>query len=433
MSEKICVIGTGYVGLVTAIGLSDFGNHIIGVDVDTTKIENLKKGIPPIYEPGIEEYLLRNLKSKRLEFSNNIEESIRKSTVIFIGVGTPSLKSGEADLSQVISVADTIAENLNEYKVIVTKSTVPVGTNQMIIDRIRSKTDKSFDVVSNPEFLREGKAIIDFFNPNRVIIGYTSDRARKIMEDVYRALRINQTPFVWCNLETAELIKYASNAFLATKITFINQIANLSEKIGADVHLVAKAMGMDGRISQKFLHPGPGYGGSCFPKDTRALVNIGNKLNVDMSLVKEVIRANEVQKLFVVEKVRKCYKNNNIKTVAILGLAFKAETDDMRESPSIVVINELLKDNLIIKANDPKSMDNAKIIFGDKIKYFENEFDTVKGADILIILTEWNEYRNIDINRIKKLMNGNIIIDTRNILDGIELEKMGFEYIATGR
>ena len=433
MSEKICVIGTGYVGLVTAIGLSDFGNHIIGVDVDTTKIENLKKGISPIYEPGIEEYLLRNLKSKRLEFSNNIEESIRKSTVIFIGVGTPSLKSGEADLSQVISVADTIAENLNEYKVIVTKSTVPVGTNQMIIDRIRSKTDKSFDVVSNPEFLREGKAIIDFFNPNRVIIGYTSDRARKIMEDVYRALRINQTPFVWCNLETAELIKYASNAFLATKITFINQIANLSEKIGADVHLVAKAMGMDGRISQKFLHPGPGYGGSCFPKDTRALVNIGNKLNVDMSLVKEVIRANEVQKLFVVEKVRKCYKNNNIKTVAILGLAFKAETDDMRESPSIVVINELLKDNLIIKANDPKSMDNAKIIFGDKIKYFENEFDTVKDADILIILTEWNEYRNIDINRIKKLMNGNIIIDTRNILDGIELEKMGFEYIATGR
>ncbi|MCK4523785.1 UDP-glucose/GDP-mannose dehydrogenase family protein, partial [candidate division WOR-3 bacterium] len=220
MSEKICVIGTGYVGLVTAIGLSDFGNHIIGVDVDTTKIENLKKGISPIYEPGIEEYLLRNLKSKRLEFSNNIEESIRKSTVIFIGVGTPSLKSGEADLSQVISVADTIAENLNEYKVIVTKSTVPVGTNQMIIDRIRSKTDKSFDVVSNPEFLREGKAIIDFFNPDRVIIGYTSDRARKIMEDVYRALRINQTPFVWCNLETAELIKYASNAFLATKITF---------------------------------------------------------------------------------------------------------------------------------------------------------------------------------------------------------------------
>ncbi len=433
MSEKICVIGTGYVGLVTAIGLSDFGNHIIGVDVDTAKIENLKKGISPIYEPGIEEYLLRNLKSKRLEFSNDIDESIRKSTVIFIGVGTPSLKSGEADLSQVISVTDTIAENLNEYKIIVTKSTVPVGTNQMIIDRIKSKTDKTFDVVSNPEFLREGKAIIDFFNPDRVIIGCKSDKARKIMEDVYRTLRINQTPFVWCNLETAELIKYASNAFLATKITFINQIANLSEKIGADVHLVAKAMGMDGRISQKFLHPGPGYGGSCFPKDTRALANIGNRLNVDMSLVKEVIKANENQKLFVAEKIRKCYKNNNIKTVAILGLAFKAETDDMRESPSIVVINELLKDNLIIKVNDPKSMDNAKIIFGDKIKYFENEFDAVKDADLLIILTEWNEYRNIDINRIKKLMNGNIIIDTRNILDGKELEKMGFKYIATGR
>lgn len=433
MSEKICVIGTGYVGLVTAIGLSDFGNHIIGVDVDTVKIENLKKGISPIYEPGIEEYLLRNLKSKRLQFSNNIDDSIKKSTVIFIGVGTPSLKSGEADLSQVMSVADKIAENLNEYKIIVTKSTVPVGTNQMIIDRVKSKTNKTFDVVSNPEFLREGKAIIDFFNPDRVIIGYKSDKARKIMENVYRALRINQTPFVWCNLETAELIKYASNAFLATKITFINQIANLSEKIGADVHLVAKAMGMDGRISQKFLHPGPGYGGSCFPKDTRALVNIGKKLNVDMSLVKEVVRANENQKLFIVEKIRKCYKNNNIKTIAILGLAFKAETDDMRESPSIVVIEELLKDNLIIKANDPKSMNNAKIIFGDKIEYFENEFDAVKDADMLVILTEWNEYRNIDINRIKELMNGNIIIDTRNILDGKELKKMGFEYIATGR
>ena len=433
MSEKICVIGTGYVGLVTAIGLSDFGNHIIGVDVDTVKIENLKKGISPIYEPGIEEYLLRNLKSKRLQFSNNIDDSIKKSTVIFIGVGTPSLKSGEADLSQVMSVADKIAENLNEYKIIVTKSTVPVGTNQMIIDRVKSKTNKTFDVVSNPEFLREGKAIIDFFNPDRVIIGYKSDKARKIMENVYRALRINQTPFVWCNLETAELIKYASNAFLATKITFINQIANLSEKIGADVHLVAKAMGMDGRISQKFLHPGPGYGGSCFPKDTRALVNIGKKLNVDMSLVKEVVRANENQKLFIVEKIRKCYKNNNIKTIAILGLAFKAETDDMRESPSIVVIKELLKDNLIIKANDPKSMNNAKIIFGDKIEYFENEFDAVKDADMLVILTEWNEYRNIDINRIKELMNGNIIIDTRNILDGKELKKMGFEYIATGR
>ncbi|APT75927.1 UDP-glucose 6-dehydrogenase [Marinitoga sp. 1137] len=433
MSKKICVVGTGYVGLVAAVGLADFGNKIIGVDIDENKIENLKKGISPIYEPGIEEYLTRNLNSGRLKFSTEIGKAIQESEVIFIGVGTPPKENGEADLSYVFNVAETIAKNLNDYKVVVIKSTVPVGTNRKIKEFIKEKSGKdNFDVVSNPEFLREGKAVYDFFHPDRVVIGYESEKAKEIMEDIYRSLYLIQTPFVWCNLETAEMIKYASNAFLATKITFINQIANLCEAVGADVHKVAKAMGMDGRISPKFLHPGPGYGGSCFPKDTKALVEIGRKNNVDMSLVKEVINANEKQKERMVEKLEK-YMDLKDKKIGVLGLAFKAETDDMRESPAITIINKLIEKGAKVIAHDPKAIENAKKIFGDKIEYVDNEYKAMNNADALMIITEWNIYRNLDLEMIKKLMKGNIILDTRNVLDRKKIKEMGFVYEGVGR
>ncbi|APT76067.1 UDP-glucose 6-dehydrogenase [Marinitoga sp. 1137] len=433
MSRKITVIGTGYVGLVVAVGLADFGNHVIGVDIDENKIENLKKGISPIYEPGIEEYLTRNLNSGRLKFSTEIDKAIQESEVIFIGVGTPPKENGEADLSYVFDVAETIANNLNDYKVVVVKSTVPVGTNRKIKEFIKEKSGTdNFDVVSNPEFLREGKAVYDFFHPDRVVIGYESEKSKEIMEDIYRSLYLIQTPFVWCNLETAEMIKYASNAFLATKITFINQIANLCEAVGADVHKVAKAMGMDGRISPKFLHPGPGYGGSCFPKDTKALVEIGRKNNVDMSLVKEVINANEKQKERMVEKLEK-YMDLKDKKIGILGLAFKAETDDIRESPAITIINKLIEKGAKVIAHDPKAIENAKKIFGDKIDYVDNEYKAMNDADALMIITEWNEYRNLDLEMVKKLMKGNIILDTRNVLDRKKIKEMGFVYEGVGR
>jgi len=388
LSCNIAVIGTGYVGLVTGVGLADFGNKVICVDIDKAKIDMLNRGQIPIYEPGLKEILDKNVREGRLSFSTDIANTIQKSEVIFIGVGTPPKENGEADLSYVESAIESIAKNLNNYKVIVTKSTVPIGTNCWIKKKIIEKSGKTnFDVISNPEFLREGKAVHDFFHPDRVVIGYDSEKAKEIMKDVYRSLYLIETPFVFCNLETAELIKYASNAFLATKITFINQIANLCEAVGADVHIVAKAMGMDGRISPKFLHPGPGYGGSCFPKDTKALVQIGKKHGVNMSLVNEVIRANEEQKRRMVTKLEKILGDLKEKTIGILGLAFKAETDDMRESPAIVIINELLKKGAKIKAHDPQAEENARKVFGDSIKYYDNEYKVLKDIDALVILT----------------------------------------------
>jgi UDPglucose 6-dehydrogenase len=434
MSKKIAVVGTGYVGLIAAIGFADFGNEVIGVDIDKEKIDNLNNGISPIYEQGIYDYLGRNLKSKRLRFSSDIGLSIRESEVIFIGVGTPPKDNGEADLSFVENVVKEICKNLNGYKVIVTKSTVPIGTNRWIKDYIKKETNSdNFDVVSNPEFLREGKAIIDFFHPDRVVIGYETEKSKEIIKDIYRPLYLIETPFVWCNYETAELIKYANNAFLATKITFINQIANLSEAIGADVIQVAKAMGMDGRISPKFLHAGAGYGGSCFPKDTKSLVKIGEKHNVNMSLVREVIHSNELQKNRMVEKLRRVAGDLNNKCIAVLGLAFKPETDDMRESPAISIINELIKSNSNIKVHDPKAMDNAKNIFGDKIIYCDNELEAVKNADALILVTDWNEYRSLSLNTVGTLMKNKIIIDTRNMLQPAKVKELGFTYEGVGR
>jgi UDPglucose 6-dehydrogenase len=434
MARKIAVIGTGYVGLVSGVGLADFGNRVTCCDILEEKINLLNSGKIPIYETGLQEYFRKNIKAGRLLFTSNIDQAIRDNEVIFIGVGTPPKENGEADLSQVQAVVRAIGRNLNGYKVIVTKSTVPIGTNRWIKEQIAKESGKNcFDVVSNPEFLREGKAIQDFFHPDRVVIGCEAEKAKEIMSDIYRSLFLIETPFIFCSLETAELIKYASNAFLATKIMFINQIANLCEAVGADVNQVAKAMGKDGRIGSKFLHPGPGYGGSCFPKDTKALVEIGNKYQIEMSLVETVITANEAQKERMVQKLEKMLGNLEGKTIAILGLAFKAETDDIRDSPAIVIINSLLKKKAIIKTHDPQAMENAKKMFGSKIEYMANEYEAVKQADALVLLTEWNEYRSLDLDLVKQVIKGKYILDTRNLFDPSKVEALGFVYEGVGR
>ena len=435
MSSRISVIGTGYVGLVTGTALADFGNRVICVDIDKAKIDMLNNGQIPIYESGLKELVDKNFREGRLSFTTDIDRAIEESEVVFIGVGTPSKNDGEADLSCVEAVVESIARNLNGYKVIVTKSTVPVGTNRWIKKKILEKQGKKdFDIVSNPEFLREGRAVHDVFHPDRVVIGYESERAKEIIQDIYKVLYLIETPFLFCNLETAELIKYASNAFLSTKITFINQIANLCEAVGADVHKVAKGMGMDGRISPKFLHPGPGYGGSCLPKDTKALVEIGDKNNVDMSLVKEVLSSNEKQKARMVEKLEKLFEGDlKDKKIGILGLAFKAETDDMRESPSVVIINELLKRGAKVVAHDPQAMENAKTIFGENIEYANSEYKVMNNSDAIMILTEWNQYRGLDLEMAKKLMDGNIILDTRNLLEPERVHSLGFVSEGVGR
>jgi len=433
LSKKICVIGTGYVGLIALVGLSDFGNEVIGVDIDEKKVEMLNKGISPIYEPGVERYLKRNLESGRLSFSSNISKSIHYSEVVFIAVGTPPKENGEADLSFIESVVKSIAENLNSYKVIVTKSTVPVGTNRWIKKKLTEfAPGKEFDVISNPEFLREGKAVQDFFHPDRTVVGYESERSKKIMFEVYRALNLITVPFVWCSLETAELIKYASNAFLATKITFINQMANLAETVNADIHTIAKTMGMDGRISPKFLHPGPGYGGSCFPKDTMAVVQTGEKFGVDMSLIRTVIEANDKQKDRMVAKLVKLAGDLSGKTIAVLGLAFKSETDDIRDTPAINIVEGILKHGGKVQAHDPKAMDNFSKLY-PQVQYCHSEFDALKGADVLVLITEWNEYRNLNLEKAKSLMSGTIILDTRNLLDCDLVRENGFIYEGVGR
>lgn len=369
-----------------------------------------------------------------MKFTTDINSAVKNSEVIFIAVGTPSKDDGDVDLSYVFSAAKSVARNLNGYKVVVIKSTVPVGTNKEVMRIIKETSgNTNFDVVSNPEFLREGKAVHDFFHPDRIVIGTESERAREIMKDIYRPLYLIETPFVFCNPETAELIKYASNAFLATKITFINQIANLAEEVGADVHIVAKAMGMDGRISPKFLHPGPGFGGSCFPKDTKGLVKMGEKHGVDMSLVREVIRANEMQKERIIQKLKKHLGNLKGKKITILGVAFKAETNDVRESPAIYIVDRLIEEGAHVVVTDPEALGNFKKIFGDKIDYSENICDSTLKSDAIVILTEWNEYRGLDLEKIKSNMKGRLIIDGRNVLDINDVVNYGFIYEGVGR
>ncbi|MEM5947218.1 UDP-glucose/GDP-mannose dehydrogenase family protein [Spirochaetia bacterium 38H-sp] len=434
MAIKIAVIGTGYVGISTCVGLSDFGNIVVGFDIDDNKIKRLSSGDPVIYENGMEYYLKKNLETGRLSFTSDFKVALKDAEVVFLAVGTPEREDGSADLSQIKSALDAIAEIIDRPLVIVTKSTVPAGTNRWINDYMSSKVDENlFEVVSNPEFLREGKAIHDFFHPDRVVIGTKDGKENPIMRDIYRSLYLIETPFIWCNWETAELIKYASNAFLATKITFINQMANLAEEMGADIHKIAKAMGMDGRISSKFLHPGPGYGGSCFPKDTKALAKTGRKVGVVMSLIEEVISSNETQKERMIEKAKRLLENNiSDKKVAVLGLAFKAETDDIRESPAITIVKGFLKEGVKISAHDPKAVENFKKLF-PYVEYYDNAYDACKNANLVIICTEWNDYRNLDLDEISRNVKEKKILDLRNVLDPESAIKKGFVYEGVGR
>ncbi len=433
---KIAVVGTGYVGLVTAACLADFGHFVTAVDKDETKIKALQQGEIPLYELGLEEIVHRNLRAGRLFFTQNLGEGIKEALVVFIGVGTPPRPDGAADLSQVEVVAREIAAHLQDYKVIVNKSTVPVGTvrwvKEIIARNLRAPVE--FDVVSNPEFLREGSAVQDFMHPDRVVIGTDSPRAEKIMKEVYRTHYLIETPFVLTNPETAELIKYATNAFLATKITFINEMADLCEAVGADVQVVAKAMGLDGRIGPKFLRAGPGYGGSCLPKDTRALVQIARSHGERVSIVETVVAANENRKDRMVEKIRQAAGSLAGKTLAVLGLSFKPNTDDVRESPSLAIIRKLLDAGVKrIQVHDPAAMTETRKIFGELLCYCNNPYEAAKGAEALILATEWNAYRRLDLKKLCSLMKTPLLIDLRNVYTPEEVENAGLRYESIGR
>ena len=433
--KNITIIGTGYVGLVTGAGMSEFGNRVICTDIDKNKIEKLNSGIIPIYEPGLEEIIKRNISDNRLLFSSNVEDSIIQSEVVIIAVGTPMGVNSATDMSFVHSAVETISNNLDSYKVVCTKSTVPIGTGKEIISQISKKVKDNnlFDYVSNPEFLREGSAVKDFLWPDRVVIGTDNQNAYQIMCDIYRPLYINKNPMTQTSIETAEMIKYASNSFLALKISYINEIANLCEVLGADVHDVAKAMGKDGRISEKFLHPGPGFGGSCFPKDLEALLSISKNNSLSMETVNAAIIVNKNQKKRMENKLINLFDGNiNNRKIAVLGLAFKANTDDVRESPAIDIIKGILGNGGIVNAHDPIANNEMSKIFHD-IEYFDNVYDAVKNVDGIVIITEWNEFRSLDLQKIKKIMKGNIILDTRNILDMDALSSLGFVYDNIGR
>ena len=431
----IGIIGTGYVGLVTGACFAEFGVFVTCVDKDEKKIRSLKKGIIPFYEPGLDDLVKRNVKNGRLRFSTKIHDAIESSLAVFIAVGTPPRGDGSADMRYVEEVAAEIAVSIRGYKVIVTKSTVPVGTGarlrQIISKKLKEQVD--FDIVSNPEFLREGAAIEDFMRPNRVVIGAVSQQAVAILKDLYRPLYLIETPFVITDIETAELIKYASNSFLAVKISFINEISGLCEKVGADVKMVARGMGLDQRIGSKFLHTGPGYGGSCFPKDTRALLTIAEGNGVELGVVKSALMANERQKDRIFEKIIKGMGGISGKTIAVLGLSFKPNTNDMREAPALYLIENLLKEKARVRAFDPAAMNDAKGIFGKSVKLTKGTYDCVKGADAVVIVTEWNEFRNLELPRLKKLLKTPYFFDLRNIYDPEKMKKLGFRYFCVGR
>ena len=433
---KISVIGTGYVGLVSGACFAEFGWNVTCIDKSAERIESLKQGIIPIYEPGLDDLVRRNVGSGRLSFSLDYAPAVEDSDAVFIAVGTPSRRGdGHADLTYVYAAAEEIASHLKGYTVVVDKSTVPVGTAREVARIIRkANPDADFDIASNPEFLREGSAIGDFMRPDRVVIGVESDRAKAVLKELYRPLYLLETPMVITNLETAELIKYASNAFLAAKISFINEISALCEKTGADVKDISKGMGLDKRIGSKFLHAGPGYGGSCFPKDVSALIRIFHDNGLEPYILEAVTEVNHNQKM------RQAYKIINLlgqdltqKTIAVLGLTFKPETDDMRKAPSLVIIPELIKAGAHIKACDPQGVKEARKLLPDAVEYLESPYDAAKDADAVIILTEWNQFRALDIQRLKRQMRGNLFADLRNIYNRDLLEKAGFTYIAVGR
>jgi UDPglucose 6-dehydrogenase len=430
----IAVIGTGYVGLVTGACFAEFGVDVICVDVDAAKLKRLSAGEMPIYEPGLEQMVTKNMQSGRLRFTTDIKQAVEQALVIFLAVGTPPKPDGSPDLSFVEAAARSVAEHMNGYKVIVTKSTVPIGTGEVIRKLIREalKTPLHFGIVSNPEFLREGAAINDFMRPDRVVIGSKDDEAIAIMRDLYRPLYLIEAPFVVTSLEAAELTKYAANAFLATKISFINEIANMCESIGCDVHDVARGIGMDKRIGSKFLHPGPGFGGSCFPKDTQALASVARDFKCDSLIVDAVIEVNRRQRQAMVPKIQKLVGDLEGKTIAVLGLAFKPETDDMRESPAIDIIKGLLESGATVRAYDPVAMAEArKVLQG--VVYADDEYAAVTDADALVFVTEWNQFRALDMGRIRDLMKSPSVADLRNIYDPEDMRELGFKYVGVGR
>ena len=437
---NIAVIGTGYVGSVSGACLADFGNYVICIDTDATKIESLKKGIIPIFEPGLDLVVERNIKGGRLSFSTDLSDALKKCNIVFIAVGTPPMDDGSADLVYVENAARQIGQLITQYTVIVDKSTVPIGTGKKVTawvkeELVKRNLDLEFDVVSNPEFLREGSAVHDFTHHDRVVIGSESNKAREIMKEVYRALYLNETPFIETNLESAEMIKYASNAFLAVKITFINEIANLCEKTGADIRAVAKAIGKDGRIGSKFLHPGPGYGGSCFPKDTKALSKIARENDEVMRIIETTIETNEEQKIRAAKKIEKALIDLNNKTIAILGLAFKQNTDDMRESPAVTICEYLASKGASLRLFDPAAMKEAVWrleSIKDSIYFASDEYDAAKGSHALVIATPWNQFRNIDLFKIKKLLVSPNFFDLRNIYKIDDVTSKGFKYFCTG-
>jgi UDPglucose 6-dehydrogenase len=430
----IAVIGTGYVGLVTGACFAEFGVDVTCVDVDEEKIDRLLKGVMPIYEPGLEQIVLKNTQAGRLRFTTDVRQAVEQALVIFLAVGTPPLPDGSPDLSFVEQAASSIAEYMNGYKVVVTKSTVPIGTGERIRKLIseRKKTRANFGVVSNPEFLREGAAINDFMRPDRVVIGSPDEEAIAIMKDLYRPLYLIEAPFVITSLEAAELTKYAANAFLATKVSFINEIANLCDRIGCDVHDVSRAIGMDKRIGSKFLHPGPGFGGSCFPKDTRALASVAKQYECESLIVNAVIEVNNRQGREMLTKIRKLVGSLAGKKIAVLGLAFKPETDDMREAPAVAIIRSLLEDGASVRAYDPVAKHEAMKLLPD-IEYVDDEYAAVKGADALVFVTEWNQFRALDLLRIRDLMTTPKVADLRNIYEPEDMREMGFEYVGVGR
>ena len=432
---NICVVGAGYAGLVTAACFAEFGLKVTCVDKEEQKIQKLKEGRVPFFEPGLEELVRRNMAQGRLSFTNDLGQGVQNALVILICVGTPSREDGGVDLSAVDEVATQIGESLNGYKLVVTKSTVPVGTTRRVerIIREHSREPFHFEMASNPEFLREGSAIEDFMRPNRVVIGAESDQARAILRDLYSPLYLIETSFVMTDIHTSEVIKYASNAFLATKISFINEMANLCEKVGADVHQVAKAMGMDQRIGSKFLHPGPGFGGSCFPKDTRAFAQTGRELGVPLELVETVIRVNQRQRERMVQKVEETVQGVKGKIMAVLGLTYKPNTDDIREAPAIYIIQDLMERGARIRAYDPAGMENASHLLKGGIAFCADPYDAATGSHALLILTEWNQFRNLDFDRLKGLLLEPILMDFKNIYDPTRIKDKGFVYVGVGR
>jgi UDPglucose 6-dehydrogenase len=431
---KIAVVGTGYVGLVTGTCFAETGNTVCCIDIDRSKVEKLSSGQITIYEPGLEKLFLRNLREKRLTFTTNLEEGIQDASIIFLALPTPPGEDGSADLKYILGVAHDLGKIMKEYKVIVDKSTVPVGTAELVHRAIAENYKGEFDVVSNPEFLREGVAVDDFMKPDRVVIGASSERAKKWMGDLYKPFVRSGNPVIYMDIRSAELTKYAANSFLATKITFMNEIAHLCEKMGADVDMVRRGMGSDERIGKRFLFPGIGYGGSCFPKDVKALVKSSKDVKYDFRILDAVMQVNDEMKLHLLPKLKEYFKGNlKGKRFALWGLAFKPNTDDIREAPALSMIDVLLSEGAVVSAFDPEAMSNVKQLIGDRIQYGATQYETLKDADALIIATEWSEFRNPDFSQIAKLLKNKVIFDGRNLFEPEVIRELGFHYESVGR